>query len=955
MVENQYNKCMKVYNFETQETLSRHSSGNGSSRGPKQKFSFKNWRAWAAGLPWTRIGTWGFRIGAAGVLLIAILFIYYSRSLPDPNRLLGRNVPESTKIYAKDESLLYEVHGEFKRTLVDLDQISPNLKNATLVAEDRNFYRHAGISITGLVRSVIVDIIHRSKKQGGSTITQQFVKNAMLSNEKSYLRKLKEIVLSIELEARFSKDEIFKMYLNEIPYGRNAYGVEAAAETYFNKKASDLSIAESAYLAALPQAPSYYNPSGPNFDALEARQQYILNQMKDAGYIKDDELKVAMDEVVQFQQIKNSIVAPHFVQYVEDYLADKYGEQSLQEGGLKVYTTLDPKLQEIAEKAVSDGAAKNISSGGYNAALVAMDPKTGQILAMVGSKDYFGDNYPANCNPKTCLFSPNVNIATTLQQPGSSFKPYAYVTAFGREFKYSPASMLVDVKTDFGGGYSPNNFNLKSNGPVSMRKALAGSLNVPAVKTIALIGPDKVIETARSLGITSQFKDCGLSLVLGGCDITLLDHTAAYAALANKGNRNEKTAILKIVSKEGSILEEYKEKHDQALDEQAVYELTSILSDNSARTYVFGANSPLQLGNRPVAAKTGTTQDFRDGWTMGFTPSLAAGVWTGNNNNVSMKKDAVIMAGPIWHQFMAEALKDTPIEQFERPAGIKEVTVDAISGKLPTQYTPQTKSEIFADYAVPADYDDVHILAPEGWTGSSGTVPDPNNPNATVGSLSPGVCKTLHSEKRNSPNWENPVVAWGLANEYCYPNQQPPTSDKIQIISPEEGSNVEAPVTVAMAVQGENITKVEVSVDGAFVDSVELAPYRVKLTEQYADGQHTITAKVIYNDGTSAVDSISVNYSSKANTESLDLSVSGGGSDFPLDLNAESSTILDKVTFYAQTGKNTVKLGSGSQSKANGNYIYSYTWDTPPTSGSYDIYAKSSSGVTSNKISIEVP
>lgn len=945
---------MKIYNYQNNQPKTeptRTASGSTAKPGKtRTKFSIKNWKAWVKDLPWNRIATWSFRVAAAGVLFIAFLFIYYSRELPDPNRLLGRNVPESTKIYAKDETLLYEVHGEFKRTLVDLDAIGQDLKNATLVAEDRNFYNHAGISITGLARSVIIDIIYREKRQGGSTITQQFVKNAMLSNDKSFVRKAKEIILSIELEARFSKDEIFKMYLNEIPYGRNAYGIEAAAQTYFNKHANELSIAESAYLAALPQAPSYYNPSGPNFDALQARQQYILSQMKEEGYLTQEQYDSAANEEVAFEKIKNSIVAPHFVQYVEEYLAEKFGEQSLQEGGLKVYTTLDPKLQEIAEKAVADGAAKNISAGGYNAALVAIDPKTGQILAMVGSKDYFGENFPKDCNPKTCLFSPNVNIATTLQQPGSSFKPYAYVTAFGKDFKYAPASMLVDVKTEFGGGYSPNNFNFSQNGPVSMRKSLAGSLNIPAVKTIALVGADNVIETARSLGITSQFKDCGLSLVLGGCDITLLDHTAAYAALANKGNKNEKTAILKIVSQEGETLEEYKENREQVLDEQAVYLMTNIMSDNSARSYVFGGSSPLQLGNRPVAAKTGTTQDFRDGWTMGFTPSLAAGVWTGNNNNVSMKRDAVVMAGPIWNQFMREALKDTPVEQFERPQGIKEVSVDAVSGKLPTQYTPQTRTEVFADYSVPTDYDDVHIAAPEGW--SPQIVQDPNNPSATVASLPAGVCRTLHSERRDTPSWENPVVAYGLANGYCYPGQQPPSSNKVQITSPTDDATItDTPVTVNVTAQGDNINRVEVLVDGQLVGSSDVTPYRVRLNQEYSDGTHTITAKVIYNDNTSATDSVNVVY---ALNGGLEISISGGGNDFPLDLTADSPARYDTVTFYAQTGGKVIRLGDGSVSKTGSDYSYSYTWSSPPDPGSYSIYAKSDDGITSDRVSIDV-
>ncbi len=928
---------MKVYNFGSTQKPDNNNFNRAPRKTSDQKFSLANWRSW----PWARIGTWGFRLAAAGVLLVAFLFIYYSRALPDPNRLLGRNVPESTKIYARDGSQIYEVHGEIKRTLVNLDQINPNLKNATIVAEDRNFYSHSGISITGLARSIIVDILHRSKQQGGSTITQQFVKNAMLSNDKSFIRKGKEIILSIELEARFSKNDILKMYLNEIPYGRNAYGVEAASQTYFGKSAKDLTIAQSAYLAALPQAPSYYNPSGPHFDALEGRQKYILSQMHDLKYINDQEYEDAKNEDVAFSAIKDSIVAPHFVQYVEDYLADKYGEDTLQKGGLKVYTTLDPKLQEIAEKAVSEGAAKNIRNNGYNAALVAMDPKTGQILAMVGSKDYFGESYPKNCNPQTCLFSPNVNIATTLQQPGSSFKPYAYVTAFGRDYKYSPASMLVDVKTDFGGGYSPNNFNLEFNGPVSIRKALQGSLNVPAVKMLALVGPDNVTKTARDLGIKAPFKDCGLSLVLGGCDITLLDHTGGYATLANKGRREDKTAILKVVSQEGKTLEEYKEHGTQVLDEQAVYELTNILSDNNSRAYVFGANSALQLGNRPVAAKTGTTEDFRDGWTMGYTPSLVAGVWTGNNNNAKMKNDAVITAGPIWHQFMAEALKDQPIEQFDRPSGIKEVTVDELTGKLPTQYTEGTKTEIFADYAVPTDHDDVHVPA---------TGPDGNSK----------ICKALHSEKRGSPNWENPVVGWAQAHAdqgYCYPNgsgvDNPPSDTKISIVSPEDGSVVNSlPLQIGVKVSGDNIDRVEYTIDGQPVGSSDSSPYTIKTSKQFPDGEHNITAKVIYSNGDSGTDSINVTYSMNA---SLDLSVSGGGSDFPLDLTADTPEKFGSVTFYAQRGGSSLAIGQGSVSKIGANYTYSYTWDNQPASGSYLIYARSNTGVTSNKVSIDVP
>ena len=951
---------MKVYNFD--------SNANQPKTSPK-KFSSASWKEWARNLPWTKIATWGFRVGAAGVLVIAFLFIYYSRQLPDPNRLLGRDVPESTKIYARDETLLYEVHGEFKRTLVNLEDINENLRNATLVAEDRNFYKHAGISITGLGRAVIVDIIHREKRQGGSTITQQFVKNAMLSRDKSFLRKLKEIILSIEVEARFSKDDIFKMYLNEIPYGRNAYGIEAASQTYFEKNARDLTLAQSAYLAALPQAPSYYNPTGPNFDALEARQKYILSQMKELDYITEDEYQKALEEEVVFSQIKNSIKAPHFVQYIQEQLAEKYGEQTLQEGGLKVYTTLDIKLQEIAEKAVADGAAKNTSGGGYNAALVAMDPKTGQILAMVGSKDYFGENYPKNCNPKTCLFSPNVNIATTLQQPGSSFKPYAYVTAFGRDHKYAPGSMLVDVKTDFGGGYSPNNFNLSQNGPVPVRRALAGSLNIPAVKILDLVGTENVLSTARKMGIDAEFKDCGLSLVLGGCDLTLLDHTAAYSVLANRGEKNEKTSILKVVSQEGKTLEEFKENKQRVLDEQAVYLLTNIMSDNSARAWVFGSNSALQLGDRPVAAKTGTTQDFRDGWTMGYTPSLVAGVWTGNNNNTSMRRDAVQTAGPIWNQFMKEALKDTPKENFERPSGIQEVTVDSVSGKLPSQYTPETKTELFADYSVPQDRDDLHVPMraseqPPGnfFVGDNENADSDNNSDSDSSDESrprTTVCKNLHSERRDRPNWERPVLAWAAATPgYCRPDgsefENPEQDQNIEITSPSDGSTiVETPVTVSASVKGDNVSEVEFFVDGDSVGSADEAPYRVRLNSTYPNGKHTISARVTYSDGTTSSDSVSVEYA--IGEENLDLTVSGGGNDFPLEMSAESSVRFGSVSFFAQSGGSAIRLGNGSLSSGGGNYIYSFTWDEQPASGSYNIYARTNSGVTSNRISITVP
>lgn len=932
---------MKVYNFE--------------SKPSKQSFfvKFKKWSFWRkqlSHLPWPFIGTWVFRLAAAGVLVLAFLFIYYSRQLPDPNRLLGRNVPESTKIYARDESLLYEVHGEYKRTLVNLDQISPYLVKATIAAEDKNFYNHVGISPRAIFRSLIIDIIYREKRQGGSTITQQFVKNAMLSRDKSFLRKLKEIILSIELEARFSKDEILKMYLNEIPYGRNAYGIQSAAITYFNKNANELSIAESAYLAALPQAPSYYNPSGPNFEALQTRQRYILGEMLKDGSITQEQYDSAVNETVVFEKIKSAIKAPHFVQYVQEYLAQKYGEATLQEGGLKVYTTLDPKLQEIADRAVTEGATKNESANGYNAALVAIDPKNGQILAMVGSKDYFGDPQPENCVPgKTCLFEPNVNVATTLQQPGSSFKPYAYLTAFGKDFGYSPASMLVDVVTNFG-DYTPKNFNLAEHGPVSMRQALAGSLNIPAVKTIALVGEGNVIDTAKKLGVKGEFKDCGLAVVLGGCDVKLIDHTLAYATLANGGKRNPVSSILKVVSKEGEVLEEFKEDSEQVIDPQAVYLLTSILSDNSARAYVFGANSALTLGDRPVAAKTGTTQDFRDGWTMGFTPSLAAGVWTGNNNNAPMKKDAVLMAGPIWNRFMREALAGTPVESFNRPGGITEVTVDAVTGKLPTQYTPETKTEVFADYAIPSEYDDMHVpVKIDTATGQPATSTTP------VDRVRVELYKELRSERPDYPAWEDPVRQWAMNNGYQQPTGSEPvqSSDLINFANLKNNATIsKLPFKVSLNTSSNQVKKIDLLLDGKVIASLEEAPYTTIMTGNYSSGSHSLTAVLYEKDGNIAKTTITI----KLSPADLEISepASGSSGSLPIYLEATSNENYDKVNFLIDGPEGITNLGSASKSKTGDVYRYKLTWSGSESPGKYQIFAKSSSGATSKKVAFEI-
>jgi 1A family penicillin-binding protein len=663
-------------------------------------------------------GIAGFTALAAGAVVW-----HYTSDLPNYDAVVKRDVIESSKIYSRDGTLLYEFHGEVKRTRVDLSQISPFLRDATVAVEDKDFYIHGPISLTGIARAALVNYKTGIVTQGGSTITQQYVKNALLTSDRSFGRKISEIFLAYKIESHLTKDEILNLYLNEIPYGRNAYGAEAASQTYFAKSAKDLNLAESAYLAALPQAPSFFSPTGPNAELLETRKNTILEIMKQQGYISQEQYDDARNATVAFKDVRTTIIAPHFVAYVQNYLTQKYGKQFLREGGLKVYTTLDLNLQALAEKVVAEGVTKNIKeNNAHNAALVAIEPSTGKILAMVGGKDYFGSPEPKGCNPGTtgknsCTFEPHVNAAASERQPGSSFKPFVYVTAFDKEFGYSPLSTIVDSPISFGtaGGrtYSPRNYDGSYHGTVTMRKALAGSLNVPAVKTLSLVGVNNAVETAHGLGITSPLKDCGLTLVLGGCEVRLVDHVAAYASLANAGQGNYATPFVRIEDKNGTVLEEYHQQNRQVVDPAAAYELISIMTDNDSRAFIFGKNSPLTLPGRTVAAKTGTTNSWKDGWTIGFTPQLAAGVWTGNDNGVLMRQgaDGVFTAAPIWHSFMEQALKNEVAMEFPVPSDIVQVNYNKTTNRPAGKNDKNTRVESFAYYALPKELKQLAVPA----------------------------------------------------------------------------------------------------------------------------------------------------------------------------------------------------------------------------------------------------
>lgn len=616
------------------------------------------------------------------------VFAYFAKDLPDPNKVNKRIVAESTKIYDRTgQHLLYEIHGEEKRTLIPFEEMPQSVRWATIASEDQDFYSHHGIKFTSIMRAVLKDIMNRGASQGGSTITQQFVKNSILTSEKTLTRKIKEVILSLEIEQKFSKDEILRMYLNEIPYGSNAYGIQSAAQTFFGKNAKDLTYDEAAMLAVLPRATTFFSPYGSHTDRLKVNQEGVLDKMANLGYVSKEEAeKYKKEDVLGKVTVKReNINAPHFVMYVKEYLDNKYGAREMEEGGMKIYTTLDWDKQQIAEKVVREGAESNKTKwNAENAALVAIDAKNGQVLSMVGSKDYFDKTIDGQ-----------VNVAIRDRQPGSSFKPYVYLTAFTKG--YFPDTILYDVETDFNKGsednYMPQNYDGQFRGPLKMKEALGMSLNVPAVKTLYLAGAKDCIEMAKNLGIKglNDPDRYGLSLVLGGGEVQLLDHTNAYATLANNGVKHEKTAILRIENKKGEILEEFKDSAgDKVVKEEYIAMLNSVISNNKYRAPVFGENNPLKFDDGLVSAKTGTTNEFRDGWTMGYTSSIAVGVWAGNNDNSPMKAgaDGVNVAAPIWRNFLDQISGNYNKEKFPEynsEEAMKDIKKDILTGKLDTE------------------------------------------------------------------------------------------------------------------------------------------------------------------------------------------------------------------------------------------------------------------------------
>ena len=603
------------------------------------------------------------------------IFIYFAKDFPRPEKFTERQFIQSTKIYDRTgDILLYEIYGEEKRTIVSLEKIPIHLRQAVIVTEDQNFYSHFGIDVKAIARSVLINFRIMAPAYGGSTIPQQLIRSTFLSTERTAERKIREIVLALELNRRYSKDQILEWYLNQVPFGQNTYGVESASQTYFKKSVSDISFAESAFLAALIRAPYRLSPYGENKDDLLNRKDYILNRMAKYEYLTKQESEEAKKEEVKFAEKLVVIKAPYFTLWVQQQLEEKYEQDFLKEKGIKVYTSLNYELQEIAEQAVKTGIKRNEVHNARNAGLIAIEPNTGEILAMaVGTGDYYAPPFPEGCiTGETCLFDPQFNVVLGTikspgRQPGSAFKPFVYATAFKNG--YDAETIVIDEETNFGiwgeEEYIPQNYDEKFRGEITLRDALAQSINVPAVKVLRdyaglgdiNIGLEKSVKTAQDLGITTLKPAYYPSIVLGGQEVKLIDITSAYGVFASNGFKIPPISILKIEDFQGNIIYENQKTPKKVISSNVCKIINDILSDNKARSPMFGLNSALYFKDYSVSAKTGTTQNYQDAWTIGYSSSIVTGVWVGNNNNAPMSKEpGVVLAGPIFHSFMEEAL-----------------------------------------------------------------------------------------------------------------------------------------------------------------------------------------------------------------------------------------------------------------------------------------------------------
>lgn len=865
----------------------------------------------------------GVYAGIFGFIAFVLLFLWSGHKVRgiDPDDLIGgRNVHQSTKIYDKSgEHILYEIFSEEKRTVVNYEQLPEDLIHAIIATEDSKFYEHKGVRPLSIIRSVVLGALGQGRIGGGaSTLTQQLVKNAILTNERTITRKAKEIVLAYQIERIFTKEQILRMYFNEIGYGSTNYGVESAAQSYFDKSVSELNLQEAATLAGFPKAPSRYLN---NHEALKERRNFVLRRMHEEGYITEEERDAAQESELEIQNNYQNIDAPHFSLYVREKLVDMFGETKVTTGGLRVYTTLDWDKQQAAEKVINENAGSILDEAeANNVSLVAMDPKTSQILAMIGSRDFFDKEIDGQ-----------FNVATLgKRQPGSSFKPIIYAAAF--EKGYTPETVVFDVITNFaisGKPYVPKNYDLQEHGPVSFRQALQGSLNIPAVKALYLVGAVKGVEFAQRLGYTTLTDPdrFGLSLVLGGGEVYPLEHVNAYSIFANGGTRREPVAILKVEDANGEILHEWKEKKgDRVIEEGLANLMSNILSDDPSRAYAFGAGGVLTLPGRPVAVKTGTTNNYVDAWTVGYTPEIVAGVWAGNTDNTPMKRGfgGSRVAAPIWNAFMREALKDTPVSSFPAPpennatkaalrggaGGGITLKVDKVTGKLATSSTPER-------FIVERTYTQPHSIL---------HYTDKNNPRGDI-PTNPGNDEQYFVWEASIQDWirrrkeEDPE--WELSFE------EPPTEyddihdlaliPSLEVVFPAPSSTIfsrrlDTDIRVS-APRG--VKSVTYRLNGTYIGVIREHPFNLnKDLPEMRKGQNELTIFVEDDVGNRLEETIYFNLEAdavkpSARWSSSEISLTPEESQLPIFIDFIQKEKISSVKVVAQKGSETITIHDG--------------------------------------------
>lgn len=806
----------------------------------------------------------GFALTVLGILGFFVAFAVVVKDLPNPDAVL-RSSGYSTKILDRNGTTLYDVFADERRTPVSITDIPEYLKQATVATEDKDFYKHAGFDPLTPFR-IVWNVLINQRIVGGSTLTQQLVKNRILTSERTITRKFKEIVLSMEIERRFSKDQILQMYLNEAPYGGTAAGAGAASEVYFGKSVKDLTLVESAILAGLPQRPTAYSPFNGKNDAdgtplWQVRAKGVLRRMREDGYITKalEEQAASQLVTVQFAKQSSLIKAPHFVFYIKEKLEEMYGAELVEKGGLRVTTTLDlpfqDKAQEIVAQEIENVKKYNITNG----AAMVMDPQNGEILAMVGSKDYFAPDYDGQFNV----------VVDGLRQPGSSIKPVTYLMALrsGR----TPGSMIVDSPTTFPGGegqpdYEPKNYDGKFHGPVSLRTALASSLNIPAVKLLAQVGVQNMLSQAYEMGFVTleptvaNQRRFGLSVTLGGGEIHLIDTVSAYSAFANGGYRVEPIGLLKVEDRNGKVLLE--EKHvrgAQVMSPEEAFLINHMLSDNNARLLTFGANSLLNFGGKAVAVKTGTTNNRKDNWTIGWSQNTMVGVWVGNNNNSEMTNVAsgVTGASPIWRKIMNESVtRGRTIPDWTVPSGVEAVRVDSVSGYPAHDGFPES-AEYVLPSTLPSLPDPIHskikVCRSEGKLATEVDIQRGEYDEREFVTLRES--DPFSTDGRN--RWQEGIDAWiaSLAADqqgrYRPPTELCNTKDEVWISmkSPEDHrdySGTSIDVEVQVASEGE-MDRVEIWVNNALKETLRSAPYKTTLS--LPNGRYTLYAKGVRKDG----------------------------------------------------------------------------------------------------------